>query len=76
LGVQRKLRVAILPITRSRAGEIDAANLCGYFDMMMLNFNCFDCSFIPIDLDSGSGSAASAVVRRLAAGCGEIVVLP
>jgi hypothetical protein len=41
---------------------------------MMPNFNCFDHSFPPIDLDSGSGSAA-AVVPRLTAGCVRIVVL-
>jgi hypothetical protein len=72
LGVQRKLRVVSLPATWF---QIDAANLRGHLDMMMPNFNCFDHSFPPIDLNSGS-SSAPAVVRRLTAGCGGIVVLP
>jgi hypothetical protein len=73
-GVQRKLRVVSLPTTWSRACGIDAANLRGHLDLMMPGFNRFDHSFPPIDLDSGSGSAAA--VRRLTAGCGRIVVLP
>jgi len=73
-GIQRKLRGVSLPTTWSRACGIDAANLRGHLDMMVPSFNCFDHSFPPIDLDSGSGSAA-AVVPRLTAGCGGIVVL-
>jgi hypothetical protein len=53
-GIQRKLRGVSLPTTWSRACGIDAANLRGHLVMMMLNFNCYDCSFIPIDLDSSS----------------------
>jgi hypothetical protein len=54
LDAQRKLRIVTLPATWSRACGIDAANLRGHLDMMMPSFNCFDDSFPPIDLDSGS----------------------
>ena len=34
--------------------HIDAANLRGHLDIVEPNLDCLGCSFIPIDLDSGS----------------------